>query len=381
MSHLQSKRYLTTKKLTIISASINTTLAFTKILVGYFSHSEALMTDGIHSFSDLINDALVLFTARWGGQSADKEHPYGHQRIETIGAILLAVLMLSVGISIGYRNLNHVFIAKSTSPHTIPVIIISLISIIIYELLARYNRRIGEEIHSNLLISNSYHNRSDAYTSLIVVFSAIGTAIGNQYFDAFGAIIIAAFIIKMGTTILWHNLQELIDAGVDEKTYQEIHQFIGKISGVVSVHQLRTRMHSGNILVDAHIIVSPFISVSEGHHIGETVHLELIRKFSKITDVTIHVDPEDDEKFRPCIDLPTRSDLLEKLKANCEDLPGYKEIKTINIHYLDGRVYLEIVFPFEVFDKNDPKLLTQQYQTLKKNNNKIAEISLIFSFE
>lgn len=339
------QRYQTARRVTIVNASTNTLLAFFKIIVGYFGRSHALLADGIHSLSDLVSDAVVLIAAKVGGKMPDKDHPYGHQRIETLAALIIAIFLLIVGGSIIYESYRHTQHGILTRTHGGIVIIAALISMGIKEWLYRYTLKMGKKIHSNLLITNAYHNRSDVWVSALVVISAIGSLLGIPYTDNISAGIIALIIIKSGIQLFSRGILELIDTGVDEATLAAIKECIQSIPGVVSIHQLRTRSHGGNIFVDSHIIVNTFISVSEGHHIGEKIHEKLTQTFPQIADVIVHIDPENDETNKPSLGLPNRAEIMAQLEQHWRDLPGYPQIEEMRIHYFNGQIYLEVCWP------------------------------------
>lgn len=340
----------------LINAAANTFLAIIKIIIGKIGHSQSLIADGLHSFSDLLSDALVYVAARASTSHPDKEHPYGHQRIETIATIVIGLILLSVAAVICYEAILKIMAHLIEKP-TISVIIVAIISIIGNEWLYRYTKKQGEKINSNLLINNAWHKRSDVYVSIIVFFSIIGSWLGLYWFDAIGAIIIAFLILKMAANMIWHSIQELIDRGVDEKKLEEIKNVIESVPGIASIHQLRTRLHGNSIFVDLHIIVDPHISVSEGHHIGEEVHLLLLQKIKNICDVVVHIDPENDEISRPSLYLPNREKLKTIVEERWKDLPGYSEITKMNLHYFSGELTIEIFMNNKYF-QND---LTEVY--------------------
>lgn len=356
-----SKRYDVAKKVTIVNAVLNSILALFKIIVGYFGHSYTLLTDGIHSLSDLISDALVLIAAKIGGQIPDKEHPYGHQRIETIAAMIIAIILLIVGLVIIYETMHLMLGHQSREIHGIAVISAALISIIIKEGLYRYTLYAGKKVHSNLLIANAYHNRSDVYVSGLVLLSVMAHLFGIPYADNIGAGIIALLILKTSIQLFMQGIKELIDTGVDQQTLKQLNDCIQSITGVVSVHQLRTRLHGGNIFVDTHIIVSPFISVSEGHHIGEKLHWQLMQNFPQIADVTVHIDPENDETKNPSLNLPSRAELIPQLQKIWEKLPGFSKIESIRLHYLDGKIYVEVYWLQNTIAIDQWQVMAQTY--------------------
>lgn len=374
---MAKQRYETAKRVTIVNATTNILLATFKTVTGYVGHSHALLADGIHSFSDLISDGLVLAAAKIGGKTPDADHPYGHQRVETLAAMIIAVLLLAVGGSILYDAYHTIYYQHAAAIHGPLVIIAALVSIGCKEWLYRYTLKKGQETHSQLLITNAYHNRSDVWVSALVVISAIGSLLGIPHADNISAGIIALIIVKSGVQLFLRGVRELIDTGVDETTLEKIKTCIQASPGVVSIHQLRTRSHGGNIFVDAHIIVNTFISVSEGHHIGEKVHEKLIKEFPQIADVTVHIDPENDETNKPSLNLPTRNEIIGELQHAWQNLPGYQQIEKIDIHYFDGQIYLEICWPPHGFSTEQWPSITQAYSSAIQHLAHLVSIKLL----
>ncbi len=370
-------RYQTAKRVTIVNAISNTFLALLKIIIGYFANSHALIADGLHSLSDLISDALVLIAAKAGGKVPDADHPYGHQRIETLAAIIIAILLLIVGITIVYETYRHIHDGKIIPIYSVPVILTALIAIGIKEALYRYTLSIGRKISSSLLITNAYHNRSDVWVSALVVISAFCNIMGIPYADSISASIIALVIMKSAVQLFANGVSELIDTGVKPATLTKIRECIQNCPGVVSIHQLRTRSHGGNIFVDTHLIVNTFISVSEGHHIGEKVHESLTKNFPEIADVTVHIDPENDETNRPSLNLPSRTEILNILRPQWQNLPGFHQIEKIDIHYFDGHIYLELTWPPNIFSAEQLTNISTLYQQSPPILPHLASIKLL----
>ncbi len=335
----ENNRYWEAKKVTLIGAGVNTVLGIIKVISGVLFHSHALLADGIHSFSDLITDIMVLFASKYGSQDADETHPYGHQRIETAATFLLSLLLAVVGFSIAWDAFDEVL----TKTHTIPgwlALPVTVLSIISNELLFHYTRHRGEEINSSLLIANAWHHRSDALSSLVVLIGLIGSLFGFVYLDAVAAIIVGLMIIKMGWDYGWNSIKELVDTAVHADLLIEIEQIIAAVDGVKKIHQLRSRFMGNDVLIDVHIIVADKISVSEGHYIAQHVHQALVSQLASVTDVIVHIDPEDDELTKPSLHLPSRAVLEELLHEVHLEFP---EILFWNIHYLDGQISLDIV--------------------------------------
>lgn len=338
MTH-QHHRYHQAKKVTLVGGGVNIFLGISKILGGFFFYSHALIADGLHSFADLFIDMMVLFASKYGNQDADEAHPYGHQRIETAATLLLALLLILTGLGIAWDSFQHILSHTITIPNYLAVPI-AVVSVIVNELLFYLTRRVGQRIQSSLIIANAWHHRSDAAASAIVLVGIIGSLFGYTFLDPLAATIVGGLIIKMGMDYAWDSVQELVDTGVSPKEVEELRRMIAGVEGVNKVHQLRNRKMGGDIFVDVHVLVSPCISVSEGHYIAQKVHYSLMQANRQIKDVTVHVDPEDDELVSPSKHLPTRLDLEKKYLQAWQ--AAFPEIESFILHYLDGRISIEI---------------------------------------
>lgn len=332
-------RFWQAKKVTLIGALFNGFLGLVKLLGGFLFHSHGLIADGVHSFSDLITDVMVLFASKYGSLDADESHPYGHQRIETAATLFLALLLSLAGFGIAWDAFDELFHSNATTPNWLSLPII-LSSILINELLFHYTRHVGVRINSQLIIANAWHHRSDAASSLVVLIGIIGSLMGFAYLDAVAAVVVGLMIIKMGWDYGWNSVKELVDTAVSPELLAQIEQVIQHIDGVKKIHQLRTRSMGNDVLIDVHIIVFPKISVSEGHYIAQHVHQALVTQITSVKDVIVHVDPEDDEISSPSLHLPSRTVIQEQLLNEVHlDFP---QILFWNIHYLDGTISIDI---------------------------------------
>ena len=366
----------TVRQVSILNALSNIALAIIKVCVGWIAHSHALLADGLHSFSDLVSDGLVYFGAYAGDKHPDKAHPYGHHRIETIIAIIIAFLFLLVGAGIIRDSIRHILHHTEPHIHAIPVLIIAGLSVLMNEGLFHYTLKAGKKIQSNLLITNAWHKRSDALASIIVLLSAAGSFLKWPYLDLIGAIIIALLILKMAFTMIHKNVSELVDAAVDPNTLKKIHDAILHVNGVTSIHMLRTRMHAGHIFVDVHILVNPMISVSEGHYISDQVLKTLTETFKDIIDVTVHIDPENDEKVRPSIHSPDRQYIEARLRERWQTLPNYNHINRFIIHYLNGSISIDVFMQAPVTDLAHKDQWLKAYRAAAQDIPDITHIDL-----
>jgi len=337
--HSEKARYYQAKKVTLLGALTNVLLGVMKLVGGIAYHSHGLVADGLHSFSDLISDFLVLFASKYGSLNADANHPYGHQRIETAATLFLALLLIVAGLAIVWSTVDEFIYHDARTPQwlSLPIIIVSILA---NELLFYYTRYIGKTINSQLIITNAWHHRSDAASSLVVLLGLIGALAGAPYLDALAAALIGVLIIKMGWHYAWNSTKELVDTAVDTERLEQITAVIQSVQGVKKIHQLRSRLMASDIFIDVHILVDPKITVSEGHYIAQHVHQSLVAQIGNVKDVTVHVDPEDDEVYCPSLHLPSRSVLQELLEQVHIDFP---QILFWNIHYLAGKIKIDFV--------------------------------------
>lgn len=340
-------RYWEAKKVTVIGALVNFFLGSIKIIGGYLFHSHALIADGLHSFSDLLTDLMVVFASKYGSQDADESHPYGHQRIETAATFLLALLLILAGAGIAWDALYELLYSTSTQPGWL-ALPIAFFSLIINELLFHYTHYVGKRIQSSLIIANAWHHRSDAAASFVVLFGLVGSLAGFVYLDATAAVIVGFMIIKMGLEYGWNSIKELVDTAISAEMIIAIENLVQTVPGVVKVHQLRSRSMGADIFLDMHILVEPFISVSEGHYIAQQVHNKLRAEMKAIKDVTVHIDPEDDEIACPSLHCPNRQQLdalfLAKIQQN------YPQILFCHLHYLEGKIIVDFTLDAKFTD-------------------------------
>lgn len=365
----KKSRYQLAKQVTLIGAFANALLGIIKMITGVLFHSHALFADGIHSLADLLTDVMVLLGSKYGSQHADDSHPYGHQRIETATTLLLSLVLILAGAGIAWDALLEVIHHAHTMPEifALPIAILSVLS---NETLFYYTRYIGKKIKSNLIIANAWHRRSDAASSLVVLIGLICSLMGYTGFDAIAAIIVSMMIVKMGWSYGWNSVKELVDTAIDPKTIEQIESIILKVNGVIKIHQLRSRSMGNDVFIDVHIQVSPWISVSEGHYIAQHVHQVLLHKIKIIRDVTVHVDPEDDEVSAPSLHLPNRKTLENSLLLPWQK--SFPELQYWMLNYLAGALTIDLFC-----DRPIEKKFMQQIQNDLKKHPDIKKIKIL----
>ena len=374
-----TQRYHVIRKVTLIGAVSNIVLAVAQFTFGVLGHSQALIADGIHSLSDLVTDILGVFGAKHASRAADAEHPYGHGRIEAVVTVALGMVLTLAAALIMFDATRRLFEPQRLLQPAWTVLAVAFVSVAVKESMYRYTLRVARAIRSGLLQTNAWHHRSDALSSIVVIVGVGGTMSGLNYLDAIAAIGVAVMIARVGLTQAWAAVQELIDQGLDAEHVATIRGKILSESGVRHLHLLRTRRVGGNAFVDVHIQVDPRLSVSEAHQISETVRTRLIGEIDEVSDVTIHIDPEDDLVAKPTTGLPPREVVLEQLKRHWAPIPQATQVQDTTLHYLDGKIHVDLELPLRAASSvEDAQALAQQFAQLGKKEEYIADIKVGF---
>ncbi|MFN3397105.1 MAG: cation diffusion facilitator family transporter [Sulfurimicrobium sp.] len=334
------RHYHAAKKVTLVSVGVNVALTLLQIVIGIIGKSSALVADGMHSLSDLLCDFLVLFANRHGSKDADKEHPYGHARIETATTLVLGVILMGTGVALLWGAAQRLQDPSVIQRVHVMTLWIAILTLAAKEGLFRYMLHVARKLRSRMLEANAWHARSDAASSLIVVAGIAGNLYGVTSLDLLAAALVAAMIFRMGWRQAYQSLMELIDTSLDEPEVAAIRATLLATPGVQGLHELRTRRMGDHALVDAHVLVDPKISVSEGHYVAETARARVLKAHAAL-DVMVHVDPEDDSAVKRSMHLPPREELLRLLSQRLGN--GLPPPEQIVLHYLGGKVDAEIL--------------------------------------
>jgi len=376
-----SQRYKDTVRVTLVGSVVDLLLGIAKIVVGFISQSQALIADGVHSLSDLVTDVAVLYAAKHSHREADEDHPYGHGRIETVATVGLGIALIGVAVGIMIDATHRLFNPNTLFSPGMLALAVAIISVIAKEVIYQYTMVIARRYRSNMLKANAWHSRSDAISSVIVVIGIIGSMAGLTYLDAIAAIGVGIMIIKIGWDLAWNSLKELIDTGLETERVKEIEQSILDVDGVSTLHILRTRQMGADALVDVHIQVESDISVSEGHYISETVRSKLIKEIEEVVDVMVHIDPEDDEKMPQTTKLPLRQEILQKMNAAWANVEEAKSIQNITLHYLQGKIQIELLLPLAILHNAHPdaaKAVEERFQQALADIEEISQVSVYY---
>jgi len=346
-------RYQASRRVALVGMLTNALLVVGQVAVGIIGHSQALVADGMHTLADLSSDLLVLYALKHSAKEADEEHPYGHARIETAVTLVLGVLLLLVGVGIAARAGMRLMDPEAFVAPSAITLWVSGFTILAKEGLYQYTVRVARRFDSDMLKASAWHHRSDAISSIIVFLGIAGTIAGIHALDALAALGVALFVAKIGIQLGWPAISELVDTGLDKEQLQHIRRTILGVDGVRELHLLRTRRIGGRALVDVHIIVDEDISVSEGHYISELVRTRLVNEVDVVADALVHIDPEDDTHLTPARDLPSRSVVHALLNSRFKDIDAAAHIERITLHYVGGRLRIELLLPLSVLASPD----------------------------
>lgn len=335
-------------KVTLLGALLDGLLGLAKVATGFTVGSAALIADGIHSFSDLVTDAFVVIAIHYGRQAPDHNHHYGHGRIETLATLLLGSVLIFVAGGIAWASLSRLLEGRLISAPGLWAIALAVIALIGKEWIFRYTLRVARKVGSKLLEANAWHSRSDALSTVVVLIGLVGAQLGIGWLDALAAIAVALLVGKIGGSLLWESVQELIDTALPEEDQQRMRILTLNVPGVDDMHQLRTRTVGGQVLLDLHLVVAPRLTVSEAHEIGNQVCRELRHAYPSLADVTFHIDPEDDHgetehSLRP--GLPLRTEIESALEEVWKDLDSWRQRVALDLHYLDNQIDVSLYIP------------------------------------
>ncbi len=296
---MKEERYRKAEKAAWIGIIGNVVLALMKGTVGFMSGSKALIADAANSASDVAGSFAVLVGIRAAQLPPDKDHPYGHGKAESIAAIIVSVLLMLVGIEIAISAIKSISAGVLEAPKWYAMVAIT-VSILAKEALFQYKYHLGKKLSSQALIANAWDDRSDVYSS-IAAFVGVGAAlIGGYwdipilyYMDPIASLLVAGFVIMIGYKLVMQSIHSTMDHVLHDEDSEELLKSVLKTKGVIAVDDLRAREHGHYVIVDVKISVNPRITVLEGHDIAKAVKLNLLDRFSHVSDVFVHVNPYD----------------------------------------------------------------------------------------
>jgi cation diffusion facilitator family transporter len=334
-----TEKQIVARNSTFVSIVVNVVLSTLQIAIGVIAHSQALIADGVHSISDLVSDFVVLIANRHSGAKPDADHNYGHSRYETVASLFLGAILIAVGVGMLWRAAERIVHLDAIPAVHASALVVAVVVLVSKEALFRYMLREAQRVRSAMLVANAWHARSDAASSLVVAIGIVGSLAGVKLLDPIAAALVGFMVARMGWTFGWDALQDLSDRALDDDAVREIRARLAATPGVRDVHDLRTRKMGDQALVDAHILVDPLISVSEGHFIAESARVRALQD-PRVLDALIHVDPENDAARRPALALPPRTQVAAQLEAALA--AAGLHARAVNLHYLSSGLEIDV---------------------------------------
>lgn len=285
----------TARKISFVSIIGNLLLSAFKLFAGLFAHSGAMISDAIHSASDVFSSIIVLVGIHLSSKESDKNHPYGHERLECVAAIILATILLITGLAIGKQAIDTILFRQSDNL-SIPgllALIAAVISIITKEMMFWYTKINAERIDSSALLADAWHHRSDSLSSIGALIGIAGARMGFPILDPIASLAICFFIAKAAYEIFMDAIDKMVDHSCDEAFEQELFDCAIVEPGVLSIDMLQTRMFGNKIYVDLEIGADANISLKASHEIAERVHNTIETAFPKVKHIMVHVNPID----------------------------------------------------------------------------------------
>ena len=264
-----------------------------KLFAGIYANSNAMISDAIHSASDVFSTMIVMVGIKISGRNSDKEHPYGHERMECVAAILLSVVLFITGLGIGMEALGDIVkgnYERLEMPGML-ALIAAVVSIFIKEGMYWYTRHYAQKIDSAALMADAWHHRSDAFSSIGALIGIAGSRLGFPVMDAVASLVIFVFIAKASFDIFKDAMNKMVDHSCDESTEKEIYDCVMKHEEVLGIDLLQSRIFGNRIYVDLEIQINASYTLEKAHAIAEEVHEDIERNFPKVKHIMIHENP------------------------------------------------------------------------------------------
>ena len=281
-------------RVSYISILGNVLLSVFKLMAGIFAHSGAMISDAVHSASDVFSTFVVMIGIKISARASDKEHPYGHERMECVAAIVLATILCITGLGIG-KNAIAKLQDGNDAGMVIPgilALVAAIVSIVVKEAMFWYTRGAARKIDSGALMADAWHHRSDALSSVGALVGILFARNGYPMMDAVASLIICVFIVKASYDIFKDAVDKMVDKACDEETERELRNFVEAQPGVLGVDLLQTRVFGNKIYVDLEIGADENSTLKESHQVAEQVHDKLEIQFPKVKHIMIHVNPK-----------------------------------------------------------------------------------------
>ena len=283
----------TATRVSAVSIAGNAALSLFKLLAGVLAHSGAMISDAVHSASDVLSSFIVIIGVKLSVRAPDKEHPYGHERFECVAAIVLAVVLGVTGLLIGYQAVGSIDAADGA--RLVPgklALVAAIVSIAVKEAMYWYTRYYGKRLNSTSLMANAWHHRSDALSSVGALIGIAGARMGHPVMEPIASLVICVFILKAAYDIFRDAMGKMVDHAADAETERSISDCVLQQAEVLGIDRLQTREFGSRIYVDLEIRLDGALSLYEAHEIAERVHDCIEQNFPRVKHIMVHVNPD-----------------------------------------------------------------------------------------
>jgi len=279
-------------RVSIVSVAVNMLLSVLKLAAGLIAHSGAMVSDAVHSASDVFSTFVVMIGVHMASKEADEEHPYGHERMECVAAIVLAAVLFATGLAIGYAGLNQLLggYEEIKAPGGL-ALLAAVVSIGVKEWMYWYTVLAAKKINSGALKADAWHHRSDALSSVGALFGIAGARMGYPFLDCVASVVICAFVIKAAYDIFKDAVDKMLDTACDKDTVKKLQKIILNQPGVLGISKLTTRIFGSKVYVDVEIEADGDMTLRAAHEVAENVHHAIERGASDVKHCMVHVNP------------------------------------------------------------------------------------------
>lgn len=294
---MQNQKSINNKKIaykvSLIAIIVNLVLSGFKLFAGIFAKSGAMVSDAIHSASDVFSTFIVMIGIKAANKQADKNHPYGHERIECVAAILLAIVLVATGIGIAVDGVKKIYagIDGTLATPGMLALVAAVVSIVVKEGMFWYTKHYAKKINSGALMADAWHHRSDALSSIGSLVGVGGAMLGLPVLDPIASLVICVFVVKAAIDIAKDALNKMIDTACDEKVVDQMKKTILSVDGVFGIDDIKTRLFGDKIYIDVEICCDGNLTLYQSHDIAEKVHDILEQTFDNVKHCTVHVNP------------------------------------------------------------------------------------------
>ncbi len=285
----------TATRVSLVSVAGNTALSLFKLLAGILAHSGAMISDAVHSASDVLSSFIVIIGVKLSAREADREHPYGHERFECVAAILLSAVLAMTGILIGVRAVRSLGGGETiVMPGTL-ALVAAAVSIALKEAMYWYTRFYARRLNSAALMANAWHHRSDALSSVGALIGIAGARMGYPVMEPIASLVICLFILKAAYDIFRDATAKMVDRACDAETEKRLADCVLRQPEVLGVDRLQTRTFGSKAYVDLEIRLDGSMTLAAAHEIAEQVHDRIERDFPEVKHIMVHVNPGESE--------------------------------------------------------------------------------------